>query len=225
MATQQWSFARARKRSLSAMESPDGETIDPTGAASYKLSRSALRERYGASAIDATAPHSAADTMGNVGIETDPGGMLSTEAGWNRWFHKPPPRPSPTAPMPSVATLAPSSQMNPADLAPFAESPSLFRNPTAFGSLDYKAPAPTVMTNGNARPFPRTPVEYADYAQRSAERWFYLQGLPIPKAGPARPRQNGDNFTSRYGTGKFSFSYEPKLRALGLADEGDDWGF
>lgn len=195
MATQQWSFARARKRSLSAMESPDGETIDPTGAASYKLSRSALRERYGARAIDATAPHSAADTMGNVGIETDPGGMLSTQAGWDKWFKKPAPRPPATAPMPSVATLAPATAMNPADLAPFAEKP------------------------------PGSPVEYVDHAQRATERWFNANGVPIPRTGP---RNYGDRFTSRYGSGsvssigdfrsklagKYSPDYERKLRNL-----------
>lgn len=71
----------------------------------------------------------------------------------------------------------------------------------------------------------KTREDYTASALDSATKWFDSQGLPIPKAGPTRPRQNGDNFTSRYGTGKFSFSYEPKLRALGLADEGDDWGF
>lgn len=83
---------------------------------------------------------------------------------------------------------------------------------------------------------PKTGEAYTASALDSSTKWFDAQGIPTPHA---RPRQYGDNFTSKFGTGSVSSigkfrsklaheyipQYELKLHMLGLADEGDDWPF
>lgn len=124
---------------------------------------------------------------------------------WNSWF------------LTSLPTATPDA----ASMASIAEQSSLFNPGIPFVPMGDR---------------PKTGADYTASALDGAIKWFDKQGLPVPQAAP---RHHGDSFSSRFGSGsvssvgdyrsklagKFSFDYEPKLRALGLTDEGDDWPF
>lgn len=170
----------------------------------YKPSRAALRDRYGARSIDASAPHSPADTMAGLSPVGVSGGRTDNST-WNSWF----------------AGALPTATPDAASMASIAEQSSLFNPGIPFVPMGDR---------------PKTGADYTASALEGATKWFDKQGLPVPQAAP---RHYGDNFSSKFGSGsvssigdyrsklagKFSFDYEPKLRALGLTDEGDDWPF
>lgn len=83
-----WNFgpnnaSERRRRALTASELESGTTTG--GGAPYQLSRSAMREQYGARAIDASAPHSSRDTMTNL-TPTGVSGGFSDSGAWGRMF-------------------------------------------------------------------------------------------------------------------------------------------